>query len=377
MRRLGGGLGAVGLLAAAVGLLVNADAFFQGYLAAYVFWISLPLGCLALLMIHHLNAGSWGFVAQRHFEAGAQTIGLLAVLFIPLFFGMHTLYEWTHQEAVAHDALLQHKRPYLNAPFFILRNVIYFAFWITTAYFLSQWSLRLDETEDAAYARKLRRLSAGGLVGHVLLLTFASVDWIMSLEPHWFSTIFGWLLAVSQTLVALCVTILVLNRLRGREPLAGLFRRDHLHDFGNLTFAFVILWAYMMFAQFFIIWAGNIPEDVEWYAHRLHTGWGWVGPVLIVFHFAIPFLLLLSRRVKRSPRMLGSLAVGVLVMHVLYVAWLVLPSFSDLSVHAFWIGAAAFVGMGGLWSAAYAWLLGRRALLPAGDPRLKEAFESV
>lgn len=370
--------GPAGLLVCVAGLLVSPESFFRGYLVAFVFWIGVSLGCLALLMLHHLSAGGWGVVGQRHLEAGALTVTVMATLFVPLLFGMHALYEWTHAEAVAESAVLQHKKPYLNVPFFIGRAVIYFAFWIAVAYFLRRWSVRLGETGQSAFAQRMRRLSAGGLVGHVLLVNFASVDWIMSLEPHWFSSIFGWLIVVSQTLTALAVTVLALPLLARRSTtLKRLYKTTHLHDYGNLVLVFVILWTYMMFAQFLIMWSGNIPEDIRWYAHRQEAPWGWIAPVLIVFHFAVPFAVLLSRRSKRSWQALGTLAAFLLGVHLLYIVWLVLPAFEHVGPHTYWIGAGAFVGIGGLWGAAYAFFLGRRALLPRRDPRFEEFYKKA
>ena len=379
LRRWGLTVGAVGLLVGVAGVLVSPEQFFQGYLVAFVFWVGVSLGCLALLMLHHLSAGGWGLVGQRHLEAGALTVTMMAVLFVPLLFGLHHLYEWTHAEAVAQSAVLQHKKPYLNVPFFIGRAVLYFAFWIAVAWLLRRWSVRLGETGTSAFAQRMRRLSAGGLIGHILLVTFASVDWIMSLEPHWFSTIFGWLIAVSQTLTALAVTILVLPRLvvRRSASLQRLFKTKHLHDYGNLTLVFVVLWTYMLFAQYVIMWSGNIPEDIRWYVHRREAPWGWMSTVLVVFHFVVPFAMLLSRRTKRSRRALAGLAAGLLAVHLLYVGWLVLPSFHHVGLHTYWTGAGAFVGMGGLWSAAYAFFLSRQPLLPRRDPRFEAFYEKL
>ena len=378
LRRWGLTMGAFGLLVGVAGLLVSPEPFFRGYLVAYVFWVGLSLGCLALLMLHHLSAGGWGIVSQRHLEAGALTVTVMAALFVPLLFGLHHLYEWTHAEVVAQSEVLQHKKPYLNVPFFIARAAVYFLFWITVAYLLRRWSVRLGETGTSAFAQRMRRLSAGGLIGHVLLVTFASVDWIMSLEPEWFSSIFGWLIAVSQTLTALAVTVIVLPLWVDRSKvLPRVFKTKHLHDYGNLTLVFVILWAYMSFAQFLIMWSGNIPEDIRWYVHRNAAPWGWIAPVLIVFHFAVPFAVLLSRRSKRSRRALGMLAGGLLAVHLLFVAWLVLPAFEHVGPHTYWIGAGAFVGIGGLWGAAYAFFLGRRPMLPRRDPRFEELYEKA
>lgn len=369
VQRLGLGTAAIGTSAAIIGVLISAEAFFRGYLAAFVFWSGLSLGFLAVLLLHHLVVGAWGAVTQRILEAGALTVGLAAVLFVPLAFGLHYLYEWTHAEVVAESPVLQHKKAYLNVPFFLIRTALYFAVWGSMAYVLRRWSIRLGATGDPAYAVRLRRLGAGGLVAHILLLTFASTDWIMSLDPHWFSTVFGWVILASQTLVALAVTVITLGGAHHTPPLSERVRVKHFHDYGNLILTFVILWAYLMFAQYLIMWSGNVPEDIRWYVERQENGWGWVAPFLIVFHFAVPFFVLLSRRSKRSARALRALAALVLTVHIVFVAWLVLPSFHDTALHTYWIAAAIFAGMGGAWAAVFAWGLRRQPLLLRNDPR--------
>lgn len=388
LRSIGLATGAVGLAACAVLLVLGPEAFFQGYLVAWLFWAGVSLGSLALLMLHHLVAGGWGVVGQRHFEAGALTIGLMALLYVPLLFGMHALYEWTHAEAVAGDAVLQHKKPYLNVPFFIGRMVLYFGFWTAAAYFFRRWSVRLGETGNAALAQRMRRLAAGGLIAHILLLTFASVDWVMSLEPHWFSSVFGWMLAVSQVLAALAVAVLALTWLARREARSGrgggnkagigrLFSTKYLHDYGNLLLAFVVLWMYMVFVQYLIMWAGNVPEDIEWYVHRRGAPWGWMAPALVIFHFAVPFFALLFRRTKRSRVALPVLCGALLVMHFLYLVWLVWPAFEHVGLLTCAAGAVAFLGIGGLWGAAYAFFLGRRPLIPRRDPRFGSFYDKL
>ena len=399
LRTTGLTVGTVGLIACAALLLVGAEAFFRGYLVAWLFWAGVSLGSLALLMLHHLVAGGWGAIGQRHFEAGALTIFVMALLYVPLLFGMHALYEWTHAEVVAEDPVLQHKKPYLNVPFFVGRMVLYFGFWGACAWFFRRWSVRLGETGDAALAQRMRRLAAGGLVGHILLITFASLDWVMSLEPHWFSTIFGWMIAVSEVLTALAGAVLALSWLARRErrtarddgaggnaggraggqegPIGRLFSTKYLHDYGNLLLAFVILWMYMVFVQYLIMWAGNVPEDIEWYVARREAPYGWIAPVLVIFHFAIPFTLLLLRRMKRSRFSLPVLSGSLLAVHLLYLAWLVWPAFEQVGLLTIGAGAAGFVGIGGLWTGGYAFFLGRRPLLPRRDPRFEDFYERL
>lgn len=374
LRRLGLGLGAGGLLVAALGLLIAPEAVVRGYLAAYAFWIGLSIGGLGLLMIHQLNAGAWGLVTQRHLEAMALTVLPMAVLFLPILLGMHALYHWTHDDVVAADAVLQHKRPYLNVPFFVVRAVLYFAFWGTLAVLLARWAREVDETGAVRPVERMRTLSAAGLVGHVLLMTWVTTDWYMSLEPHWHSTLYPWLMLASTTLTALAFTAVALSRLSRRGPLAAVTQKKHFHDLGNLMLAFVVVWTYMMFAQYLIMWSGNVPHDIVWYVPRGEGGWMVVITAVVLLHFALPFALLLSRRAKRSGRTLARIATGLLLVHVLFLAWFLLPSFEHLSVHAFWTGAAAWVGLGGVWLAAYAWALVRRPLLPRRDPRYADTL---
>jgi hypothetical protein len=284
-------------------------------------------------------------------------------------FGLHELYEWTHLDVVAEDPVLQHKRAYLNIPFFLVRAGIYFSVWVGLAYLFRRWSVGLDQTGDATLAVRLRRVGAGGLVAHVLLITFASVDWVMSLDPHWFSTVFGWMLMVSQALTAIVLVVVVLAGARSAPPLAEAVEVKHFHDYGNLMLAFVIMWAYLTFVQYFIIWSGNLPEDIAWYVERQHGLWSWIAPFLIVFHFVVPFFVLLARRSKRSVQAMVTLSAFLLVVHMVFVAWLVLPSFPDTGVHAFWIAGVALAGMGGAWAALFAWGLSRQPLLPQNDPR--------
>lgn len=367
--------GAAGLAASCVLLFMNTQGFFQGYLFAFTYWVGVSLGHLAVLMLHHLVAGEWGLVTQRILEAGASTLGMMAVFFIPILLGMHELYEWTHDDVVAESPLLQHKQPYLNVPFFIVRSVIYFAAWITLSVLLVRWSDRQDETRDGDYARRMRRLSAGGLVAHVLLMTFASVDWIMSIEPHWFSTIYGWMVEASQTLVAIALVVLTLAAVRSAPALRPVVRTKHHHDYGNLMLAFVILWAYMMFSQYLIMWSGNVPENVQWYVHRQEGLWFWVGPFLILFHFAVPFALLLFRRTKRSVRLLSALAIALLCVHAVFVAWLILPGFRVTGWVTFAAAFTAFVGIGGCWASLFMTRLAARRLLPLYDPRFEDLLQ--
>jgi hypothetical protein len=241
------------------------EQLFRSYLIAYLFWFGIALGCLPLLMLHHLVGGAWGFVIRRILEAGTRTLPLMIVLFVPLLLGIHSLYEWSDPEIVARDQILQAKHAYLNVSFFIIRAVVYFAAWIIFAYFLNRWSAEQDATGNPILLRRFQLLSAPGIVVYTLGITFASIDWGMSLEPHWFSTIYGMLFIVGQTLAALAFVIPVAVLLSDSPPASGFMKADVFQDLGNLLLAFVMLWAYISFSQYLIIWAGNLPEEIPWY----------------------------------------------------------------------------------------------------------------
>ena len=349
--------------------------FFKSYLLAFLFWVSLALGSFAVLMLHHMFHAGWGFVIQRMLESGTRTFLLMAVLFVPLLFGLHSLYEWTHTDAVAADPVLLHKQPYLNVPFFIARTVLYFVLWIGAAFFLNRWSLQLDQSGSPALAQRLENVSAPGLLLYGLTVTFASIDWMMSLEPHWYSTIYGLLFIGGQVLATLAFVIIVAMLLSDQKPLADVVRPSHFHDLGNLLFAFVMIWAYLDFSQFLITWSGNLPAEITWYSRRIGGGWQYLALALVVLDFALPFVLLLSRRTKRRAHALALVAGLILVMRLVDLYWMVTPAFhpSGLSVH--WMDVLLPVGMGGIWVAYFVHQLKSRPILPLRDPRMVEAFE--
>ena len=371
-------VGAAGVVLALLGVWLNLAQFFRAYLVAYLFWSGLSLGCLALLMLHHVVGGAWGAMIRRVLEAGTRTLPLMLVLFVPLLYGLTTLYSWSRPEVVAHDVLLQHKSGYLNVPFFVQRAAAYFAIWLIVMFFLNHWSRQQEQVagapQERPVQRRLRLLSAPGLMLYVLTVTFAAVDWVMSLEPHWYSTLYGVLILVGQMLAALALAIVLITHLAEAPPVSTVLTPQHLHDLGNLLLAFVMLWAYIGFSQFLIIWAGNLPEEVPWYIHRTQGGWEWLGRFVLLLHFGLPFVVLLSRTSKRRAQVLGRLAAGLLMMHLLELFWLVLPAFSPSWLVIHWLDVGLPIGMGGLWMAVFVWQLQRRALLPLHDPRLQEVI---
>jgi hypothetical protein len=375
--------GVVGLLVSLVGALSSPEQFFRSYLFGFLFCNGLAVGALGLLMIQHLTGGFWGLATRRLLEAATRTLPLLALLFLPIVFGLPKIFVWAHPDIVAADPILRHKSLYLNPPFFIGRAVFYFLAWCALAHFLSKWSLDQDrEGVRHSRGRALRKLSGGGLIVLSLTVTFSAVDWAMSLSPHWFSTMYGVLFMVGNVLAAMALMIVVLSLMGNEPPFLDAVKPNTMHDLGKLTLAFVMLWTYVNLSQFLIIWSGNLPEEIPWYIQRLQGGWQWVGLALALFHFVLPYLLLLSRDLKRSAPRLAKVALLLLVMRLVDLFWLVAPDLQGthgghgahgLAMH--WLDVAAPVGLIGLWLAAFARQLKSRPLVPLADPELAELME--
>jgi hypothetical protein len=362
--------GAVGLALSLVGTVAAPTQFLRSYLAAWLLVTGTSLGCIAILMINHVTGGAWGAVIRRILESGARTLPVLAVLFLPLVLGAPRLWEWASPEAVARDPVLQHKHVYLNLPFFLVRAALYFFAWITVTRSLTRWSLEQDATLDPFPTERLELLSRGGLVLMGLTMTFASIDWVMSLEPHWSSTIYGVIFMGGSVLSAFAFAIPVAVLLAQEKPLDEVITADRLHDLGKLLLAFVMLWAYFSFSQFLITWAGNLPEEIPWYLARTRGGWQWIGLALAVFHFALPFVVLLSREVKRRARTLAVVAVALVVMRVVDMLWLVKPAFQPAGFSLHWLDVATVMALGGLWLALVVRHLEERPVVPLHDPSL-------
>jgi hypothetical protein len=367
-------VGLVGLLASALGWVMEPEQFYRSYLIGFFFWFGIAAGSLALLMVQHCTGGAWGMVIRRILEASSRTLPFMAVLFIPLLFGIHSLYEWSDAAKVAHDKVLQSKQVYLNVPFWIARAVIYFIVLNGMMYLLNKWSLREDAEGGFKFAHSMEKLSAPGIVIYVFLTTFLCTDWIMSLTPHWFSTIFGFLTVVSQGLSTFAFAIAALMLLGGEAPLAGAVTRKHMHDLGKLMLAFVMLWAYMSFSQLLIIWSGNLPEEIPWYTNRLNGSWINVGAFLLLFHFVIPFLILLSQAVKRNPKSMTAMAVFIIIVRIVDVIWLVEPNFHPHDLYISWLDLAAPLGVGGIFVALFLMELVKRPLMPLGAPDLQKTL---
>ena len=375
LQRLAMIVGVVGLALCVAGFLASREHFFKSYLLAYVFWVGIALGCLALSMVHHLSGGAWGVVTRRVFEAASRTLPFMAILFLPVAFGVGELYLWANPDEVAKDTILQHKAPYLNVPFFFVRAALYFVIWSAMALLLSKWSLEQEREGERGQSLRMQRLSGGGLVVYAITILFMSVDWIMSLDPHWFSTMYGILFMGGQGLSALAFTIAVVVLLSRTEPMSRVIAPAHLHDLGKLLLAFVMLWAYFSFSQFLIIWSANLPEEIPWYLRRMGGGWQWVGLALIIGHFALPFMLLLSSDLKKQGRTLIVIALLVIGMRVVDLFWQIGPLHGEEHFGVHWLDAAAPIALGGVWLALFLWQLGTRPLLPLGEPYLHEALE--
>lgn len=374
---LGLAVGAGGGALLVLGFFVAREELFRAYLLGYTYWLGIALGSLALSMVYHLTGGQWGTVARRVFEAASRTLPALVVLFVPVVFGLDALYEWAHEEAVAADPILQHKAAYLNPAAWIARAALYFAVWLALVWLFDRWSARQDREPSVRLIVRMRRLAAPGLVLYVLTVTFAAMDWLMSVDPHWYSTIYGvWLLG-GQGIATLGFLILVAVLLSKSEPLAGVIRKVHFHDWGKLLLTFTLLWTYFSLSQLLIIWSGNIPEEVLWYHHRLHGGWQHVGLSLALLHFAVPFLLLLSRDLKRDVKLLAPVAGLLLVMHWVDYFWNVMPTYSPSDFRLHWLDPVAPVALGGLWVWLFVRELKRRPLLPVGDPNLEEVLSDA
>jgi hypothetical protein len=370
-------VGVIGLLAGAAGAVTNPDQFFRSWLIGFLFCLGLTMGSLALLMLQHLSGGQWGLMGRRVFEAATRNLPVVVLFFIPLLFRLPGIYHWAEPGVTAGDVILQKKAGYLNVWFFIGRAVAYFCVWMLCTFLLDKYSTAQDRNESGvvpADTRLARAVSAPGLLAYALTATFASVDWIMSLDPHWYSTIFGLLFIVGHGLTAFAFVIAVLALLSKTEPVASYLTSRHFHDYGKLLLAFVMLWAYLAFSQFLIIWSANLAEEVPWYLDRIRGAWGYVALLIVVGHFALPFTLLLSRNLKERASLLAKVAIGILVMRLVDLIWLVAPNFEHHGFPFHWMDVVIPIGLTGIWVFLFVRQLRSRPLLPLNDPFFKEAF---
>jgi hypothetical protein len=367
-------LGLLCLGLTAFGFTIDRSQFFFSYLFAWLFWIGLTLGCFMVTMIHQLTGGRWGYPTRRFLEAGFMNLPLMLVLFIPVFFGLKYIYPWAEPTQVANDPILQQRHAYQNGWMFIIRAIVFFliAIWMTQR--LRRLSLIQDLTTDATPTRKARTLSGPGIVLYSLIGTFVYVDWVLSLETKWYSTMFAVIMLIGQILVAYAFSVMMLTFFKNHDPIAKAVNKTHYHHLGNLLLTFVLFWTYISFGQLLIIYSGDIPHEIDWYLHRMAGNWKWVIAALAAFHFFVPFFLLLFRTVKLQVASLTILAALLFVMHIVDAYWLVMPTLHHNGVVVSWMDFTAPIGIGGLWLALFIAWLKSASLLPQQDPGLQFAF---
>jgi len=360
----------VGALLLVLGFVFERERCLQAYLTAYLYVLAPALGSLGIAMLHNMTGGGWGFAIRRLLEAAQRTLPALALMFVPIALGVRSLYAWSHADVVAADPVLAQKARYLNYPFFLGRAVVYFAVWTALALLMVKLSERYDRKLATRALRRLKLVSGVGVVVYVLTMTFAAIDWAMSLEPHWYSTIYGLHFVVGQGLSTLCFATAFAAVLARHEPFSRWLAARHFHDLGNLTMAFVMLWAYVAFSQFLIIWSGDLPEENVWYLARTAGSWQTISVVLVAAHFALPFAVLLVRRAKRDPAVLARVVVALLVVRYLDFYWLIAPAFAHGEFAPHPLDLVAPVTLGAAWIALFVHNLHGRPLVSLQDAKL-------
>lgn len=376
-----GGIGSIIILVMALLFPEYREQALRSWLLGFTFWGGIGIGSLGILLLQYLTGGAWGVVLRRILEAGSRTLPIVFVLFLPILFGMTYLYAWTH---MADDRMIQERQPYLSIGWWMARTVFYFILWYLMAYFLNNWSQRQDEAtnyDDAAkFLADSSKFSGPTIVFFVLVVTFAAVDWVMTLDPHWYSTMWGLLFVAGWGLSTYSFSVVILAWLSDKEPMNRVVGKRHFHDIGKLMLAFTMVWAYFNFSQYLIIWSGNIPEETKWYLPRIQGAWGAIGIMLIFFHFAFPFLVLLSRDIKRDAKWLSLLAIFILVMRLIDMYYLIGPSptigshAEEVGFNLSWMDFVAPVAVGGIWLWWFFGELLKRPLVPVNDPYLENAI---
>ncbi|MEE3233743.1 MAG: hypothetical protein VX294_06210 [Candidatus Latescibacterota bacterium] len=383
-------IGVIGLVASLVGLFLSTDhynQFFQSYLVAFTYWVSIPLGSLLILMIHQVGGGTWGFTIRRQLEAASRTLPLLFVFSIPILaFGIHSLYEWSHTDVLADDALLRYKASFLNESYFRIRSVVYFLIWGILIFLLSRWSAKQDNETSTNATWKMQKLSGPGIVIFFLTTTMATIDWMMSIEPHWFSTIFGVIQIIGQALIAWSFITLVSIYLADKKPIGRLLTGGRLADLGTFMLATVMLWAYTSFSQLLIIWSGNLPEEITWFITRTSGGWEYLSYGLIGLHFFFPFFFLISSTMKSKLSVLKFFACWLLLVRFFDILWYTRPTFTKIDpLHGNhyssgftidWLDLAILVAIGGFVISMFFSQLKKRPLIALNDPRFPELYEA-
>jgi len=366
--------GVLGVAGAAFGFFTNAPEFYRAWLPAFLFWFMIAAGSIAVMCLQYVTGGEWGVLIRRPLGAASRTIPLFILFAIPLVLGMPHVYVWANKAVVAHDQLLQQKQLYLNPTAWIIRALVYFAFWTLWVWRIRVLSLDFAKTRSPYTDLSRRRWSASGLLMIVLTLTLASVDWVMSLEPKWYSSMFGISFTVGAGLSAFAFVTFFLVLLAPTPAMRDILKPGHFRDLGNLMLAFTMLWAYTNFSQFLLIWYGNIKEETPYYLKRMHGVWGWIAAALILFHFFLPFFMLLMRAIKDHPKTIGVVTVIILLMRFVDIYWLVAPAYHQGIPPSFWMAVFAFIGIGGLWLAAFIWQLKGQTIIPIHETWVEEAI---
>lgn len=386
LRSLALGVGGIGTLIMAVGLYLDTEQALRSWLLGFIFWGGIGIGAIGIIILQYLTGGAWGVVIRRTVEAASRTLPLIILLFVPIALGVyfHKFYEWTHLPPTDH--VIHARGWYMTVWGWTLRSVIYFVIFGVMVYLLNKWSAKQDDSttyeEAAGWLGRATAFSGPTMVIFALVVTFAVVDWVMTLEPHWFSTIWGLLFVAGWALSCLCFSVIVLVFLHDKVPMNNVLGRRHFHDLGKLMLALVMVWAYFNFSQYLIIYSGNIPEETVWYIRRTTGGWGYMAWGLILFHFAVPFLILLQQDLKRKPKRLAAVALFILFMRLVDMFFLIGPS-PRIDAHggpqgAFiisWMDIVAPIAIGGWWVWYFLGQLMKRPLVPVKDPFLENAIE--
>jgi len=369
------------LLLGAAGLAGMADPAraARAWLVAFLFVLSIALGALFFVLVQFATRAGWSVTVRRVAENVMAVMPLLALLFIPVALSMPHLFEWTHVDRVAGDPVLQHKRPYLNTGFFLARAAICFVVWSAIAWWYRARSIRQDRTADPNITRQLQAASGPAIAAFAITTSVAAIDWVMSVQPHWFSSMIGVYFFSGAVIAAFAAIALLVQLLRSTGALGHLVTTEHMHDLGKLLFAFVAFWTYIAFSQYFLIWYATLPEETPFYLARWTHGWKPASIALAVGHFAVPFFFLMPRAAKRRPLLLVLGSLWMLAMHYLDLYWMVMPAFHGPLRGGFFLDAAFLFGMVALSLGVVGWLTRRAALIPARDPRLNESlsFENV
>jgi hypothetical protein len=375
-------IGGVASLIALYVALTNPTVFFRGYLLNYMLWLGISLGSMAIVMVRHMTGGGWGTVIRRILGASMRTMPLLIVLFIPMLFAVRSLYPWALPiDSIGDPAIREHLekhsfvlRDYLNYRGFVIRAVIYFAVWFLLQYLLSKFSFEHDRPPFADRSARFKMVSAPGIILYTITISFAAIDWVMSINPSWISTIYGLIFVAGELISALAFAIVIERILFNYRPMSELLQPSFVHDHGKFLLTFIMVWAYFSFSQWLIIWAGNLPEEITWYIRRLQGGWQYVGAFLIVFHFFVPFFMLLSRPFKRDIKRLVWLASWMLIVRYIDLFWHIEASFSERFTVTLADIAIPFA-MGGIWIAYFCHNLSARPLVPAYDATAQDVLE--